>query len=81
VPPQAAGDVGEDRLAVLEFDGKRRTREDLLDRPKELEWSFFRRFFRRSSRGARKGTAAGYDRTVSKNIIRGSVYRIAVPAR
>jgi hypothetical protein len=35
--PQSARDMGQDAVPVLEFDRKRRAREDLLDRPEDLE--------------------------------------------
>jgi len=41
VPAEAAGDVGQDRLAVLELDREGRTRKNLLDRPEKLERSLF----------------------------------------
>ena len=39
--PQAAGDVGKDRLPVLQFDRECGTWEDLLYRPEEFERGFF----------------------------------------
>jgi hypothetical protein len=41
VPAQAPGDVGQDRLAVLELDREGRTRKNLLDRPEQLERGLF----------------------------------------
>ncbi|HEY8314265.1 MAG TPA: hypothetical protein VIG51_08800 [Candidatus Baltobacteraceae bacterium] len=41
---QTAGNVGEDRVAVLELDRKGRAWKNLLDRAKDLERRLFGRF-------------------------------------
>jgi hypothetical protein len=63
VPPEPAGDVRQDRLAVLELDGERRARKNLFDRPEELEGGFFRRFLGGGTRRFVGVVAAGYGRT------------------
>ncbi len=60
VAAQAAGDVCEDRLTRLEFDGERRTREHLLDRSEEFERGFLRRLFCGTQRCGSWGLAASY---------------------
>ena len=41
VAAQAAGQVCQDRVPVLEFNGKGRAWVDLADRTKNLKWGFF----------------------------------------
>lgn len=41
MPAQTACDVRENGVSVIEFDGKRRARKDLLDSPEHLERLFF----------------------------------------
>jgi hypothetical protein len=41
VPAQASRDVGEDDVAILEFDGEGRAWKDLFDRTGNLQGSFF----------------------------------------
>ncbi len=40
MPAQASGDVAEDDVAVIELDGERRARENLLDAADYLKWGF-----------------------------------------
>ena len=67
VAPEASGDVCQDRLAVLEFDGEGRTRKDLFDGAEQLEGGFLGRFLGRRAGTAAAAvgleTAAGYDCT------------------
>lgn len=56
---QAAGDVGQDRLAVLELDGEGRARKDLLDGPEQLQRGLFRDLRDRRP-GTMMGAARGY---------------------
>jgi hypothetical protein len=42
VTPQTSGDMGEDNVAVIEFDGERGARKDLLDRSEDLDRRFLR---------------------------------------
>ena len=77
MPPQAAGDVREDGVAVLELDPEGRARKDLLDDAEDFDRRFLYRLGRRGS-GADGGRArlapppswtAGYGRlTLLKNI-------------
>jgi hypothetical protein len=41
VPAQTSGDVSENNVAVVEFDGERRAREHLFDAAEYLERGFF----------------------------------------
>jgi hypothetical protein len=56
---QAARDMGQDRLAVLQLDREGRAREDLLDGPEQLERGLFRDLRERRP-GAVMGAAGGY---------------------
>jgi len=77
VAPEAAGDVGQDRLAVLQLDRERRTRKDLLDRAEQLERRFLRRLLGRARARCAAVVAlilvvvsAGYDATALPEFIR-----------
>ncbi len=71
MPAQPARDVGQDRLARLEFNREGRARKNLLDRAEEFEgclFGLFRGFPPGSWFG--KGSAARYGRTGFKDVIR-----------
>jgi hypothetical protein len=64
--------MGQDRLAVLEFDREGRARENLLDGPEQLERGLFRDL-RDCRPGTIMGAARGYFRLALKTCM-SSVY-------
>jgi len=74
---QASGDVREDDVAVVEFDGKRRARKNLFDAAVDFQRSLFGIFRRGRFRSTRVGVAAvaSSDNDVSFLLISAAVWR------